>query len=342
MHVVYHAPWNLNRNMLRAMDRCIKSVGILENIEEGDLVAIKVHVGEHGAPNYIRPMYVRHIAEMVRNVGGKPFITDTTTYYRVKRHNGYDAMITAARHGFIWSDIPFIVADGLKGENIIKLEGRGFLGEVEVAGAIYEADAIIAVSHCKGHLAAGYGGAIKNLGMGCVSKRSKLEQHRKIGIKVNTDKCTLCGTCIKVCPFDAIHMAGKRVVIDLERCMRCFICGEHCPQKAISLYNRENICLGLASAAHAVLSTFEDHKMAFVNIAVDISQGCDCVSTPGNFVSNNLGIYVSRSPVSADAAILKIIGRTLKEVNGVDPWWQVHEALRLGLKGTNEPEIEKI
>ncbi len=328
--------------MLKKLDIIIDNLGILDNIENGELVAIKIHPGEAGNPNYLRPMYVRHIAEEVRKKGGKPFITDTTTYYRNRRHNGADALVTAGKHGFIWTDIPYIIADGLKGENAIDVQTKGTIDQAEMAGAIHQADAMITLSHVKGHGVASFGGGIKNLGMGCVSKRTKLKIHRTVEMHLDEEKCQKCGSCIEVCPVDAIFM-GKNGFPDYDKgCMRCGICGSRCPEDAVSFSGWENVSKGLASAAKAVTSTFEPDKLAFINFAIDISQFCDCIATPGKRVSDNIGMFGAVSPVSADAAVLSRAGNIFKESSGIDPWIQIDEALAIGMTGSRDPELEEV
>ncbi|MFW6178720.1 MAG: DUF362 domain-containing protein, partial [Desulfohalobiaceae bacterium] len=174
---VFLTPWKAGGNMLEKTERLYTESGILDVVQKGDAVAIKLHVGELGNPNYVRPFFVKQILDMVQEKGGRPFLTDTSTLYPLLRTNALEHMQTAVANGFGFA--PFIVADGLKSENKVSVPSRdtSLLSEVEVAGAVHQADAMIVVSHVKGHPLTGFGGAVKNLAMGCVSKKSKLDQH---------------------------------------------------------------------------------------------------------------------------------------------------------------------
>jgi uncharacterized Fe-S center protein len=134
----------------------------------------------------------------VKETGGKPFLTDSNTAYHAQRNKAYDHMITALTNGFNLT--PFIVADGLKGENFRLVKTKGILQEIEVSGAIAEADAMVVVSHCKGHELSGFGGAIKNLAMGCTPSKGKIRQHRTIGLEIDATKCVGSGKCKEACP----------------------------------------------------------------------------------------------------------------------------------------------
>jgi len=165
---VYFVPWNADNNLLLEAERLYMKAGTFDCIKKGDLVAIKLHVGELGNPNYVQPFFVHQIIQKVKAAGGKPFLTDSNTYYLAQRHNAYDHMQTALMNDFNMA--PFIVADGLKSEKYRLIKTKGVIDEIEVSGVIAEADAMIVVSHCKGHELTGFGGAIKNLGL-CRIKR---------------------------------------------------------------------------------------------------------------------------------------------------------------------------
>ena len=190
---VYLLPWDTNRNLMDETNRLYDDAETFDGIQKGDLVAIKLHVGEFGNPNYVQPVFVHDIIRRVKEAGGKPFLTDSNTSYHAQRNNAYDHMKTALMNGFNMA--PFIVADGLRGENYRLVPTKGILKEIEVSGAIAEADAMIVVSHDKGHELSGFGGAIKNLGMGCTPGAGKLRQHRTVGIEIDQSKCNGCGKC---------------------------------------------------------------------------------------------------------------------------------------------------
>jgi uncharacterized Fe-S center protein len=338
---VHYVPWNANKNLLEEAQRLYEQAGTFDCIQNGDLVAIKLHVGELGNPNYVQPFFIHDIVRMVKEAGGKPFLTDSNTYYKANRQNAYDHMNTALMNGF--SMAPFIVADGLKSENYRTVKTRGILSEIEVSGAIAEADVMIVISHNKGHELSGFGGAIKNLGMGCTPRVGKLRQHRTVGIAIDESKCKGCGKCKETCIFSLPEIIEGKAHLTSPLCMRCSMCRDECPMHAISFTNKENLCKALASAAYGVLSTFQPNKVAYVSFAKDISKYCDCLTAPGENIMPDLGIFASDSPVSIDAAFLSMVDyKVFNELSSVDCMLQVTEAKSLGIAGEVKPETIKL
>jgi len=335
---VHFTKWDPTLNLLKATNRLYETAGTFNCISKGDLVAIKLHVGELGNPYYIQPFFVHEIIRQVREAGGKPFLTDSNTYYEGERYNAIDHMMNATINGFNMA--PFIVADGLRSENYCIVKTKGIFNQIEVSGAIAEADAMIVVSHCKGHELAGFGGAIKNLGMGCTPHKGKLRQHRTVNIEIDESKCTGCGKCKQDCPRNLPEIIGEKAKILSPKCMRCPICSNECPLGAIKFVNQNNICKALASAAYGVLSTFKKNKVSYVSFAKDISQYCDCLPNPGKIMMDDIGIFASHSPVSIDSAFLKIADyKAFNDAYHVDCLLQVQEAKRLGIEGELKPEI---
>jgi uncharacterized Fe-S center protein len=338
---VYFIPWDVNQNLLLESERLYEKAETFSCIEKGDLVAVKLHVGELGNPSYVQPFFVHHIIQKIRAAGGKPFLTDSNTYYLAQRHNAYDHIQTALMNGFNMA--PFIAADGLRSENSRIVKTRGILPEISVSGAIAEADAMIVISHCKGHDLSGFGGAIKNLAMGCTSRAGKLQQHRVVNLEIDQTKCTGCATCKSVCPNNLPEIVNKKAYITSPICMRCPICQSECPTKAINFLNKENICKALASAALGVIETFQKNKISYVNFAKDITQHCDCVPNPGAPIISNVGIFAANSPVSIDAAFLKKINyQQFNNLSNVDCMTQITEAIHIGIPGKINPEIQQV
>jgi len=242
-------------------------------------------------------------------------------------------MLNALHHGF--SMAPFIVADGLRGENYRTVQTKGILNEIEVAGAIAEADAMIVVTHVKGHELAGFGGAIKNLGMGCASQAGKLRQHRTLDLEIDESKCIGCGKCTETCEMHLPEIVGDKARNLSPKCMRCPFCQSACPTGAIKLLHQDRVLKALASAAYGVLSTFKPKKLSYVSFAKDITQYCDCRPNPGDVVMKDLGIFASDSPVSIDGAFLRMADyKIFNEAYNVDCTLQVREAFHLGIKVT--------
>jgi len=338
---VHLVKWDSGLDLLKETNRLYDAAGTFDCVKKGDLVAIKLHVGELGNPYYVQPFFVHEIVRKVKEAGGKPFLTDSNTYYEAQRYNAYDHMITALMNGFNMA--PFIVADGLRSENYRVVKTKGILSKIEVSGVIAEADAMIAVSPCKGHELSGFGGAIKNLGMGCTSQAGKVRQHRTVGLEIDESKCIGCGKCKQVCPINLPEIIGEKAKNFSPRCMRCPICSQECPQGAIKLVDKENICRALASAAFGVLSTFKRGKVSYVSFAKDITQYCDCRPNPGKIMIEDIGVLASDSPVSIDAAFLKMAGyQVFNDAYHVDCMVQVKEAKRLGILGDVKPKISTI
>jgi len=340
---VFFTPWNPFINMLSKTLGLYRLSHVFDVVDQGDLVAVKAHFGELGNPNYIRPFFIKQIIDLIRERGGKPFLTDTSTYYPVERSNAYGYMETATANGFGFA--PFIVADGLNSENALSVPSPDpRLQEVEVAGAIHQAQAMIVVSHLKGHPLAGFGGAIKNLGMGCVSKRTKLAQHRLVELAVDQDLCQGCGACAEACWFGLPQIEEyKASIADHPECMRCLICSEACPVGAIRVTGRENLGMALAVAASAVLTTFPAGKVAYITFANDITSHCDCVPFQGEAVSPDQGILAGFSPLSIDAAGLKLIDyQRLDEMHQSNCLAQINMMASLNQPGSPEPKVIEV
>ncbi|MCW4031086.1 MAG: DUF362 domain-containing protein [Candidatus Bathyarchaeota archaeon] len=336
---VHFVKWDTSLNLMMEANRLYDVAGTFDCVEKGDLVAIKLHVGEVGNPYYVQPFFIHDLIRKVKEVGGKPFLTDANTYYHAHRNNAYDHMNAALTNGFNMA--PFIVADGLRGENYKLVETKGILNEIEVAGVISEADAMIVVSHDKGHELCGFGGAIKNLGMGCTSRGGKLRQHRIVELEIDESKCSGCGICKQACSIGLPEVIEEKVRITSPLCSCCPLCANACPSAAIKLVGKESLCRALASAAYGVLSTFKGNKVSYLSFAKDITQYCDCLSGPGEVVMKDVGIFASNSPVSIDGAFLKMINYEIfNDAYNIDCMLQVQEARLLGIEGEVNPKIQ--
>ncbi len=335
---VHLVSWNTNRNLLEETNRLYDEAGTFNCIQKGDLVAVKLHVGELGNPYYVQPCFVHDVIRRVNEVGGKPFLTDSNTAYKAQRSNAHDHMNNALMNGYNMA--PFIVADGLKGENYQLKKTKGILREIEVSGAIAEADAMIVVSHCKGHELSGFGGAIKNLGMGCTPSNGKIRQHRTVGLEVDKSKCIGCGKCKESCPLNLPDIIEGKARNTSPLCMRCPLCIGACPMEAIRFVGKKNLSKALASAAYGVISTFKPSKVAYVSFAKDITRYCDCLPNPGEIMLKDVGVFASDSPVSIDAAFLQSVDyQVLNDASDVDCMLQVKEAKALGIEGEVKPKI---
>jgi uncharacterized protein len=281
-----------------------------------DLVAIKLHFGEGGNTGHIRPQYVRRIVDRINRLPAKPFLTDTNTLYVGSRTEAYSHLVTAFDHGFTReiTGAPALIADGLRGNNLVKvpLTGR-HIEEASIAADIHNADSLVVISHFKGHELSGFGGALKNVGMGCAAREGKLEQHSNVSPKVSLKKCIGCGECVGWCQGQAISLQGAEAApkasINPEKCVGCAECILACPQGAIRIQWNESIpsfMEKMVEYAAAVLKG-KRGKTAFVTFVMDVTPLCDCVPFSDIPIVPNLGVLASTDPVALDQAAADLV-----------------------------------
>jgi hypothetical protein len=307
------------------------------NIGQDSRVAVKVHFGEKGNTRFVSPENLRPIIDSLKKVSRRIFLTDANTLYRGMRLNAADHMTIAREHGFGSLRTEIVIADGEKGEEETEIEiGKNIFQKVKIARGIAEADALVAVSHFKGHMLFSFGGAIKNLGMGSGSRAGKLEMHSKIKPSVGAN-CIECGRCIEHCPVDAISDEGGKTRIDQELCIGCAGCIAVCESEAIEIpwhgaTSRECMerCVEYAFGA---LKGKQGLFMTFIN---HITSDCDCMPD-SRLIGQDVGIVSSRDPVACDQAAYDLVvkkhgGRDIfKEVTGVDGRHQLAYAEKIGL-----------
>ncbi len=311
------------RNLLDKTRQLAEKAGLCSMIEEKDLVATKVHFGELGNIAFIPPQIIRVIVEMVKEKGGKPFLTDANTLYGGKRHNAVDHLETALKNGFAYETVgaPIVIADGLKGADYVnvKVEGR-HLESVKISSAVHFADAIIAISHVKGHELFGFGGALKNIGMGCGSPAGKQIMHSDLIPKVKEEKCIACGVCIERCPESAIErLDNKKAFIIEELCIGCGECVAFCPSRAIPInWKTDESVIQEKTAEYAwgVLKR-KKGKSSFINFVMNVTPDCDCASWNDLPIVPDLGILASLDPVAIDQASLDLVNKAPVTMNSV-------------------------
>lgn len=357
--------WRYDDSMPGKLERLLKEVGLSNCFSPKEWVAVKTHFGSGGAHRIVRPVFLRKVVEALRDIGAKPFVTDTVRirgldYLEVANQNGINHLSVGA---------PVVLADGLYGNDSIMVKAGEILGEIAVASVIHDVPAMVVCSHVKGHINAGYAGAIKNLAMGGVSSA-----HRHCGWKCgrgamhtigegdlswDSEKCELCYQCAEVCALDAIVFSeADELVWDGNTCWRCGRCVRVCQSGALFLPgDDERFLRSLAEAAKAVLSTFDPGKVLYINFLTEIQPECDCMPGADVPVIQDKGILVSEDIVAIEQAGIDMLrkseplpesqavkdeigpgGDVLSGLHKKDYILQVDEAERLGL-GTRSYEL---
>ena len=304
---------HLGDGLPNKLKRLIKAAGIGQIDFENKFVAIKMHLGEPGNLSYLRPNYARAVVDVVRELGGKPFITDCNTLYVGGRKNALDHLDSAYANGFnpFQTGCHTIIADGLKGldEVEVPVEGGEYVKNAKIGRALMDADVVISLTHFKGHEQAGFGGAMKNLGMGGGSRAGKMEMHAKGKPHVITSKCVGCGKCAKIYAHGAPIITDKKCAIDHDKCLGCGRCIAICPKDAIAPdcdEIAEVLNYKIAEYAKAVV----DGRSSFhISIVRDISPDCDCHPENDVPMVPDVGMFASFDPVALDLACVEAVNR---------------------------------
>ena len=314
---VYFVDFRVERkSLLDKLEKLLAPFDLPKRFRREALVAIKIHFGELGNLAYLRPQWVRRLVEILRGLPVKPFLTDTNTLYKGSRSDAVTHLETAIANGFDYAVVgaPLIIADGLRGNTYERVElDLPVLKEFYVAKEIFRADGLIALTHFKGHELSGFGGAIKNIGMGGAARKGKLQQHSTIAPKVNKKQCVGCGTCKEYCPVEAPEWVEggkkKRMRINEKRCIGCGECIAVCPEGAIKVqWNEQAVPFmkKMAEYAYAVLSN-KRGRCLFISFVKDISPACDCYHFNDYPVVRDLGILASEDPVAIDQAAVDLV-----------------------------------
>lgn len=303
---------NPSENKVNKIRRLFDESGLNKVIGLNDLTAIKLHFGEKGNDTFVKPIFLRPLVEKVLENKGKPFLTDTNTLYFGSRHNSTDHLQTAILNGFDYAVVgaPLIIADGLRGEYWKPVEvGLKHFNEVKIAGDILSTDSMIVLSHFKGHAMSGFGGALKNLAMGCAAAPGKIEQH-ETNKPIITDACTGCGVCIGECPVYAMYLNEGRSHIDYDMCVGCNNCLLICPESAIAL-NLEDIPIFMERMMEYSYGAVKDKqgKVGYISFLTDITPDCDCASWSDAPLVPDIGILASTDPVALDHASFDLVNQ---------------------------------
>lgn len=296
---------SMNENLIQKLHRLMKKAGF-EDIDFNEkYAAIKIHFGEYGNLSFLRPNYAKVVADYVKELGGKPFLTDCNTLYVGSRKNAIDHLETAYLNGFspLQTGCHVIIGDGLKGtdETIVPIDGE-YVKEAKIGHAIMDADVFISLTHFKGHEMAGFGGAIKNIGMGCGSRAGKMEQHCEGKPSVTGAECIGCGACKKICAHDAPEIQNGKAVINHDKCVGCGRCLAVCPKDAINADFSNSIALLNYRMAEYSLAVCKDRPCFHIALICDVSPNCDCHAENDIPIIPNIGMLASFDPVALDQA----------------------------------------
>ena len=298
-------------------------------------VPVKLHMGEMKNKYYPKPDFVKIVIEELIKQKIKPYLFDTTVAYAGLRHYVSSYQKLARLHGFSMKKIGCDTIIDDSGINI-KIENRDY----EVAWHIANSSHLFAITHVKGHVATGFGGAIKNFGMGGVTKETKIKMHHGSKPVYQKDKCTYCGVCAEVCPFDAIKTSENKWKISNRKCFGCGVCVQNCKNNALQ-YQDTDIQFVLACAAKACV---KDKNVLYLNEIKRISASCDCDPFAGPPIAPDIGYILTDDIVAADKASLDLIHDIkpdiFKKTNKVDPLKQIKYAEDIGLGITKYKLIE--
>lgn len=297
--------------LLDKLDTLIDKAGIGQIDFEKKFVAIKVHFGEPGNLSFLRPNFAKTVADKVKALGGKPFLTDCNTLYVGRRNNALVHLDAAYENGYspFSTGCQIIIGDGLKGTDDVEVpvEGGEYIKHAKIGRAVMDADIVISLNHFKGHEGAGFGGAIKNIGMGCGSRAGKMAMHDDGKPNVSGDMCVGCGVCTKYCNHNAITIANKKASIDHTKCVGCGRCIGVCNYHAIeNEWNSSGNALNckIAEYTKAVLDGRSHFHISIVN---QVSPYCDCHSENDAAIIPDIGMFASFDPVALDKACIDAV-----------------------------------
>ncbi len=302
----------LKENLFDKIAKLLTLAGLAQTVAKGDLTAVKIHFGDKGNHTYLRPVFARRVVEEIKKLGALPFLTDSSTLYPGQRKEAVSALTCGIENGFGYSSVgaPLIISDGLRGvtETEVTIEGD-LLKKTYIGTEIVEADSIVTMTHFKCHELTGFGGAIKNLGMGCASRKGKLVQHSTVAPTVSQKNCIGCGLCPRSCAHDAIIITAGKAAINPQKCVGCSRRITVCPVKAINIQWNESsdlVMRKMAEYAKGAL-TGKDGRAIYINFITQVSPACDCYGFSDAPIVNDIGICASTDPVAIDQACADLV-----------------------------------
>ena len=298
-------------NLQQKLARLMMTAGFGDIDMDGKYVAIKMNFGEPGNMAYLRPNWAKTVADLVKSQGGKPFLTDCNTLYIGGRKNGFTPYSTGCH---------IIIADGLKGndEVAVPVEGGEYVKEAKIGRAVMDADVFISLTHFKGHKQAGFGGCLKNIGMGCGSRAGKMEQHNSGKPFVKQKLCVGCHACAKICAHGAPTFGpDNKATINTDKCVGCARCLAVCPKDAIQCMYDEAPSILNYKIAEYTKAVVDGRPCFHVSLVMDVSPNCDCHGENDVPIVPNVGMFASFDPVALDQACIDAVLAQPKMPNSV-------------------------
>ena len=296
-------------SMLKKVEDLVRKSGLLDYDLKGKFIALKIHFGEYGNLAYIKPQYIKVIGDLLKEQGAIPFLVDCSTLYSGSRSDAISHLKTAALNGWSYSvtGMENIIGDGLKGndEKIVPIHLK-HCATAKIGTSVMDADFILSLNHFKGHEQAGFGGAIKNIGMGCGSKLGKLEMHSGSKPSIQMNECISCTKCTKHCNQHAIHMEEK-AVIDYDKCVGCGECIVVCPVKAIHQASSEISKILNEKIAEYTYAVLKEKEHFHINFITSVSPNCDCWGSNDTPIVPDIGILASSDPIAIDKASANLV-----------------------------------
>ncbi len=290
------------------LKKLIKRAGIGQIDMDGKFVAIKMHFGELGNISFLRPNYAKAVADVTKELGGNPFLTDCNTLYPGSRKNALEHLYCAWENGFtpLTVGCPVLIGDGLKGTDDIAVPvvGGEYLKEAKIGRAVMDADIFISLTHFKGHEMTGFGGAIKNIGMGCGSRAGKKDMHNNGKPQIEEEACRGCMRCQRECANDALKFdpETRKMHVDWEKCVGCGRCLGSCNFDAIAFTTSSAISELNCRMAEYTKAVIDGRPHFHISLIVDVSPNCDCHGENDAPILPNIGMFASFDPLALDQA----------------------------------------
>ena len=302
---------SMGHSMLDKMISLIKKAGIDKIDFQDKFVAVKLTFGEWGNVAFVRHQFAKVLCDYIKSRGGMPFLTDCNTLYAGYRNQALSHLDAAYMNGFspLSTGVHTIIADGLRGtdERDVPVKNGELCRTAKIGSAIMEADIVVSLTHFKGHIVAGYGGVLKNLGMGSGSKMGKMDMHSSGKPVVKEDRCIGCGMCVRNCAHDGVKVVEKKAVINEQNCVGCGHCFSFCPKGALDCSWKgasADVCKKIAEYAQAVIQDRPNFHVCFVK---DVSPYCDCDKGNDSPVVPDIGVFAGFDPLAIDQACVDAV-----------------------------------